>query len=115
MTPEVWAAVIGGVAGLATGAVSSLIAPWAHWSVEKRRTDRERQHALLDSWRAGIARLEDGAENALDTPWYETLRPHLSEDALRQLESPRNFVVPSDSGRGARNLFSGEVDRIERE
>lgn len=117
MTSEIWAAVIGGVAGLASGVVASLLAPWANWSIEKRRLKRQRRYGLLDRWRQGIASAEDADDHTtfLTTEWYETLRPHLSSEARKQLEAERTWILPSDSGRGVRNSFTGEVDRIERE
>jgi hypothetical protein len=113
MASEVWTAVIGGVAGLATGAISSLVAPWAKWSIEKRRIDRQRRYALLDSWREGIAGLEKGSvhTDAIETTWYETLRPYLSKDVLGRLEKPRTFVVTSDTGRGVKDLFTSMSTR----
>ena len=83
---------------------------------EEGLRQRERQYDLLDSWRAGIAALEsDDHTEVLRTPWYETLRPHLAEEVLRQLEKPRTSIVPPDSARGIKDLFTGEVDRIERD
>lgn len=113
-----WTAVIGGVAGLATGTISSLIAPWAKWSIEKRRIDRQRRYDLLDSWRTGIAEVPVQAshDEYLRRGWYKTLRPHLARDVLDRLETPNTaIVVVPGTGRGLRNLFTGEVDRIEHE
>jgi hypothetical protein len=113
MPTEVWTAIISGVAGVVTG---SAVTAWAKWPIEKRRLKLQRRYALLESWRTGIS--EIGAEfgvNALNTPWYEKLRPYLAEDVLRQLEKPRTYVVPSESGREVKNVFTREVDRIERE
>ena len=104
------------VAGLASGAVASLLAPWAHWSIEKRRLARQRKYSLLDSWRTGIASMEtEDHTEFLATPWYETLRPYLSASEREALEAPRTFYIPADTGRGVKDLFTGEVDRIERE
>ena len=116
MTVEVWAAIIGGVAGLLTGAISSLVAPWAKWSIEQRRLKRQRQYALLDWWRAGIAAIQtDDHTEILRSQWYEALRPYLSEASRKQIERPRTDIVPAEHGRGLKGLFTGEVDRIERE
>ena len=115
MAPEVWSALIGGVAGLSSGTVAALGAPWAKWSIEKRRLKREHQYRLLESWRAGIAAIPNDAPqtDGISTDWYETLRPYLSADERSQLERPRTVFVPGD--RGVRNFFTGAVDRIERE
>lgn len=80
MTPEVWAALIGGAAGLATGVVGSLVAPWVNWGVDKRRFQHERRRALIDEWRAGVAATEqEGDWDNLDRePWWQTISPYVS-------------------------------------
>lgn len=80
-------------------------------AAEQRRLRRE----LIESWRAGISDLEGPAGGALDTLWYETLRPHLAADVRDGLERPRTFHIPSDTRRAGRDAFTREVDRIERE
>jgi hypothetical protein len=117
MASEVWTAVIGGVSGLVSGAIASLVAPWANWSIEKRREDRRRRYDLLDSWRTGIASMpvEASHDEYIRRDWYETLRPHLGKDVLGWLEKPRTLIVRPETGRGLKDLFTGEVDRIESE
>jgi hypothetical protein len=77
---------------------------------------RSRRVTIL-GWRAGIASIPVDAPHtyALNTSWYEDLRRYLGEDVLACLEKPRTVIVPPDSGRGMKDLFTGEVDRIERE
>jgi hypothetical protein len=116
MPAGVWTAIIGGAAGLASGAVASLIAPWVNWGIEKRRLKRKRRYDLLDSWRAGIASW-DGRDHteAVGTSRYETLRPHLKNDVRGQVERQRTVIIAPESGRKLKDLFTGEVDRIEHE
>jgi hypothetical protein len=49
MSDTILTAVIGGIAGLITGTIGSLIAPWVHWGIEKRRSQAERRRALIDN------------------------------------------------------------------
>lgn len=113
MPAAVWTAIIGVVGGFASG---SAVAAWANWGIEKRRLNRQRQYALLDSWRSGIASLGNASYHAaFHTPWYETLRPHLAADVVARLERPNTVIVNPGSARFSKNLFTGEVDRIERE
>jgi hypothetical protein len=115
MASGLWAAVIGGLSGLVTSSTSVAVV-WARWSIEKRRMDRERRYALLDSWRAGIAREGSAVHTAaLHTSWYETLRPYLASGVVERLEAPRTVIVSPDSPRGTMGIFTSEVDRIERE
>jgi hypothetical protein len=112
MPTALWTAIISGVVGLVTG---SAVTAWAQWGIEKRRLKLQRRYQLLDSWRTGIA--ESGGEysgNPLNTPWYETLRPYLRKDFVAEVERPRYWIIPSES-RGVKNVFTDEVDRIERE
>ncbi len=57
MASEIVVALIGGGAGMATGVVGSLFAPWANWGVEKRRLARQRRIERIEEWRAGVAEL----------------------------------------------------------
>ncbi|MBN7353586.1 Uncharacterised protein [Mycobacteroides abscessus subsp. abscessus] len=129
MSSEVWAAVIGGVAGLGAGALSSLIAPWVNWGVEQKREKRDHRRALITSWRDGIASIDVEGTDAggfpdgyqihftrryFSTPWYETLRPHLSE-ADRANTEKNNQTIGWGTPRSLKNFLADAVDRIEEE
>jgi hypothetical protein len=47
MNDTIYVALIGGVSGLITGAVGSLIAPWVQWGIEKRRKRMDNRRVLL--------------------------------------------------------------------
>ncbi|MDM3948478.1 hypothetical protein [Mycobacteroides abscessus] len=128
MSAEFWAAVIGGVAGLATGTLSSLIGPWVNWRIEQKREERQHRRNLISSWRAGISAIDtagtdvEGMPNDyqvhftsrfFDMPWYETLRPRLPED-LRATERNR-AALAGGMPRTLKNALAAEVDRIEEE
>jgi hypothetical protein len=95
----VWAQVITAiVSGLLGGGVGSVVAPWSYWGVEKRRSDRQYRRDLIRDWRNGIAKLTS-EEQALGTGWYESLRPHLTQDETLKVEGdyvpPRTRMVES--------------------
>jgi hypothetical protein len=115
MTSEIWAAIVGGIAGLATGALGSVIAPWVNWGIEKRRSDRQHRRDLVKSWREGLTYDGHNYAVALNSNWYETLRPNLKAGVIEHLESQRTSIVPPDNYRHFKDVFTGEVDRIERE
>lgn len=73
MDPQVSAALVGGGAGLATGVVGSLLAPWSNWGVEKRRGRLERRRQLIDEWREESALAEKHGGLSKDDEWYRTL------------------------------------------
>ncbi len=89
----------------------------AQRDAERNHEESQRRRALIALWRAGIATLGDAGlyAKALQTPWYETLRPYLTSDVVAKLEGQRTVLVMPDTPRGGKNLFTGEVDRIERE
>ncbi|MDH6194595.1 hypothetical protein M2272_001224 [Mycobacterium frederiksbergense] len=59
MASEIAVALIGGGAGLATGIVGTLFAPWATWRFEERRLARQRRIERIEEWKEGVADLRD--------------------------------------------------------
>jgi hypothetical protein len=60
---EIVVALIGGGAGLASGTVVSLIAPWSNWGIEKRRLRRESRVQRIKEWRKGVNALRAAKAN----------------------------------------------------
>jgi hypothetical protein len=88
----VWTAVIPAIiSGLLGAGVASVVAPWSNWGVEKRKSDRQYRRDLVRDWRNGIAKLTSENE-ALGTGWYESLRPHLTQDEILKVEG--EYVPP---------------------
>jgi hypothetical protein len=63
---EIAVAFIGGGAGLLTGAVtgsiSSLIAPWAKWGIEKKRRAHDLRQQRIEDWRRNLEHLDSFSE-----------------------------------------------------
>ncbi len=119
MASEVAVAVIAGVAGLTSGAVSSLAAPWAKWGVTKREQDRTYRRQQIDKWRAGIASLKT-RDRIIEASWYPEIRRYIEQfdpELLNILEPPtRTFVVPPDRAPGLGmwvDRLMVVVDRVE--
>jgi hypothetical protein len=125
-------AFIGGGAGLLTGAVtgtiSSLIAPWANWGIEKRRLARARRVERIKEWRDGVKNLDweetnHGQQAYLSSEkisgdvrtkaWWATLRPEMSHDVCRQVEELSEKPIPTRYGQISK-LIEHEITRIER-
>jgi hypothetical protein len=51
MDPSILSAIIGGAAGLITGIIGSLFAPWINWGIEKKRKKQDRRAELIKQWR----------------------------------------------------------------
>lgn len=126
MDSQVVAAIVGGVAGLATGAVSSLVAPWSNWGVEKRRIRHTHRIELVEEWRQGLYTAERANDLSIlnDFEWYRAFtsnrRPSLLARLQRRVRKrPRltsRTVVVSDAGlrMGSAIELENEISRIAR-
>lgn len=128
MDVDIWVAIIGAVGTfLAGGAVGGVVTARANWGIEKKRDDRKHKRELITSWRIGIASIDDKGSDVdgmprgyliqhtsryFRTPWYETLRPHLS-DFYRANFEKNNTSVAGGTPRTLKNHLADEVDRIE--
>jgi len=128
MDPQVQSALIGGVAGFATGTVGSLFAPWSNWGVEKRRIRHERRRAMVDEWREGLAWAEESGSMGAglnDRLWYRTLRAQGGPvrlvklrrwvrmripTRLRKLYTPAVRTIHVMPGGGARSAVAVELE-----
>ncbi len=114
-------ALVGGLAGIVTGAIASLIAPWVNWRIERVRQLHADRRARVDEWRQGLAdaesndRMED--RRFLREPWYLSLRPHLDVGAVGELETQRRFTATLGGAQRHRHAstLSDEIDRISQE
>lgn len=116
---ELWTAAIGGVAGLATGAISALAAPWAKWSVDKKRIRLEHRYGLLTSWRDGLAEYRLAHYQLPSQGWYQQLRPYLTPSGVASAEAP-HVPTMTDAAHQARlqavaSTLADEIKRIESE
>jgi hypothetical protein len=108
--------VISAVVGLIAGAVGSLMAPWVHWSIEKRREAAKYRVDTIARWRAAIDTFDFDRGNFGDTTTYAEMRSHMREEVIRKFEAQRTIHVPPDGGRGdqlARQWASDELSRIQ--
>jgi hypothetical protein len=118
------------------GGAGGLITIWANWGIEKRKQRLERQRELITGWRMTlipmIGQPQDPAmvwagerqRAVMTSPFYASLRPHLSESAIAQIENPviRIFVrmdpkaVPTNDWNHhfPLKIFVDEIGRIER-
>ncbi|MBS0431336.1 MAG: hypothetical protein JSS21_02865 [Proteobacteria bacterium] len=119
MSPEIVTAIIAGAVGLITGALGSLVAPWVNWGVEKLRKKRESRASLISTWHAVIADPNFDRGLMLEHPTYGTLKPLLSERAIKQLHRPQNNIIITQGmdniSYADLSLLQGEIARVERE
>lgn len=70
--------IISGIVGLISGAVGSLIAPWVHWGIEKRREKLNRRRELTDNARIFFSGNVFTREICRQSLTYAAIRPYLS-------------------------------------
>lgn len=98
MDSQVVAAIVGGVAGFTTGAVSSLVAPWSNWGVEKRRIRHTRRIDLVEEWRQGLYTAERGGDLDLlnGYEWYRTFTSNRRPGRLARLKGRVQKLAPRE-------------------
>ena len=92
MTDTIWAAIVGGAAGIITGSLSSLFAPLVHWGIEKRKRILTGRIEAIQRWREMIMGWRFYAEHAqpttlhleLERGWV-SLEPHLKPSVLQEV------------------------------
>lgn len=119
MDANIITAVIGAVSGLAAGIVGSLVAPWVHWGIEKRRDLRATRRELLASARAYVSSVRFGAGQFSRRSMFARLKPYLSPDNVRAIENPDEVQDQMDNpGEFRESLRRGileDLQRIEKE
>ena len=80
-----WDIVIPAIAGLITGAMGSLIAPWANWGIEKKRLLQAARSKLIEEGRVALLHPLPSNEFRI-LPIYSRIRPHLTEEAKKAVE-----------------------------
>ena len=104
--------------GLIGGVVGSLIAPWVHWAIEKRRSKFEYRKSLIEKWRSEIDAFEWENENFGNTSTYAAMKPYMQQKIVEKFEAQRTNHVPPDGGRGEnlkKQWASDEVAKIEKD
>jgi hypothetical protein len=132
-----WDIVVQYVLPSALGVAAGLFSPWAAWGIEKEKQRIQRRRELVTGWRLEllpiVASSQDspeiwaGAKQAkvLSSPFYASLRPHLSDEAVKEIEDPKIRLVLNLTGAPPRGdhwayqfplkIFIDEIARIERE
>jgi hypothetical protein len=135
MTPF-WSALLQYGLSAIIGGLSGLAASYFNWGIEKRRQVLQRRRDLVTGWRMELLPLiaqprvfsqvwaGDRQRAVMSSPYYASLRPHLTEEAREQIEHP---VIKGFISRGGQapphdwahhyplKVFVDEIARIERE
>lgn len=105
------------ITGLVAGLAGSLIAPWIHWGIEKRRLLLESRRTLIRSIRGEMSPPVPTRERFREKPIYSQIRPHLSPRTIEIIESEMVYVQMGGRGQGANNyahLVLDDMLKLER-
>ena len=105
------------ICGLAGGVIGSLVAPWVHWGVEKRRQRQAKRRELIRSCRSVLS-TEIDKETFRDTEVYSQLRPHLYKAVIKEIERKESSEALKENTNPVedfKQLLLEDIARIERE
>jgi len=110
-------AVIAVVLGFVSGVIGSLVAPWVHWGIEKRRQRFAARKEILNACRQALNSTDFNIFAFREGPAYAAIRDHLTEKAREQFESvsgTKIYVSGSGPGQGNvhRRALADELARI---
>ena len=117
MNEKVLLYLVAAILGVAGGVIGSLIAPWVHWGVDKRRQRQAKRRELIRSCRSMLS-TEIDKKTFRDTEVYSQLRPHLYKVVIDEIErekSPETLKENTDRTENFKLRLLEDVARIERE
>ena len=80
--------------GLVSGAIGSIIAPWANWSIEKKRKSIEYKQKLISDVRALIDS-SSSIEDILKSSVWGVINANLSKEKVRSISADNLIHVAS--------------------
>ena len=104
-------------AGLVGGIIGTVIAPWAHWGVEKRRQRQTKRRELISASRALLTSDMD-LKTFRETATYAKLRPHLLKPVRETVEKLKPTDPENSNEQNEANIkerILEDIARIERE
>ncbi len=84
--------IISSIAGLISGAIGSLIAPWIKWGIEKRRLKLSERKNLINNLREFVSSENYEYAEFMDSVLYTRIKPFLSKELIFNLEKPIDSI-----------------------
>ncbi|MCC7254378.1 MAG: hypothetical protein IT467_00425 [Dokdonella sp.] len=109
-----WGVVVSAVAGLISGGIASLIAPWVQWSIEKRRQLSTERRNKLKAWRGYLGAVYRDQQQFQDSVEFSEMRPHLSEKTRAAIEGRQITVRVGRGGDVVKGLILDDLAELER-
>ena len=94
----------------ATGAIASLIAPWANWGVEKKKKKLEWRKSFINECKRMIGKNDFDLDIFRESSCYSNLKPYLSNKLKKEIESKRKRYIP-----GKRLPLEEELEIVKQE
>jgi len=124
VTDTTSAAIVGGLAGVITGAISSIIAPWANWGIEKQRLLRETRKDIIQNARRTVVSYRQCVETSLgdrllgyalnqNTAWLR-IKPFLHEDVWKLIDEAARVQIRDGRALLALAHFEQDINRLEK-
>ena len=112
--------IISAITGFITGVIASLIAPWIHWRIERKKIILNRKIELVDKSREFLNKQEFNNKEFRETDIYSRIRPYLSKELIQKIEKADNNIHVQLGGRGGgvdnfRNKILDELNSLEQE
>jgi len=106
--------IIPAIAGLVSGGIVSLVAPWVNWRIEQKREKLAHKRTLIRGWREFLATDFDQL-TFTGTAVYSDMRPHLSPSTRESLEGNKIAVRLGRGGNVIQSLVLDDIARLEKE
>lgn len=103
--------------GLIAGIAGTLVAPWVHWGIEKKRKRNERRVQLIQSWRMMINKAGFDRTSVLNSPTWDLLMQELPQAVIDDLRRPLTSIHVTIGGPPIdhdRTVLYREISKIEK-
>jgi len=110
MDVELSKIIIPALAGLLSGVVGSLVAPWVNWGIEKKKLQRQNRVEFIQKARELLSNESLTNEEFRNTAMYSQLKQYLSVDAVRAVEGDGSVKIAFGKSRmSGLNPFKNKV------
>jgi hypothetical protein len=100
------------ILGFIAGVIGSLVAPWVHWGIEKRRQKMNYRRQLIKEWREEI---DFDVADFPNKARYSSLRPHLSKETIDAIEGNEITIRMGRKGDVIKGLLLDDIAKIEKQ
>jgi len=121
MSDTVWAAIVGGVAGIVTSSVTTLFGPLVHWNIEKKRKQHEDRIEAINRWREMVMGWRFYSPHNQPTTLHldvergwVSLEPHLSQSILDEVARYQGRQITYEELQQFEEFMLLEIARLER-